>query len=303
MACRRAKVVYQVKSTEHKSGHRFLQYQGLQGKSASLRSRGSWVRIPPGPLDFLGLDAEPIAAGSIVNNLLTMPSWSSGPVYDGARGQIHSNSLSSTQSPFQLPIAMPTMTFEIPNAKLLTEEERQIEIRKQDALFRILSGPLPLQQQQPTTAIFQIYNGPIPTQQQPSQPFSASINPPPEIDWPKFKEWLAKKYSRGHSHDLYNTALKYYECAFYAAKAAQLTSLSIDKRRHVMQSLAALSKFLGRYQEWQKIRADSGLQWKKPTAVSIVRSLLSNQSIEAYERPNIRLFLISHYQSYFSCRS
>ena len=55
--------------------------------------------------------------------------------------------------------------------------------------------------------------------------------------------------------------MTYHEAATGAAKAVQLKALSEDKRRLIMEGLAASAKFSGTYEAWQSVRRQAGLKW------------------------------------------
>ena len=100
----------------------------------------------------------------------------------------------------------------------------------------------------------------------------------PPIDWALFKTWLDAQYSHSHAGTVYNFATQYYEAAFDASKAAQLKTMTTDKRRYVMNSLSAISKFTGNYNVWQDVRKQAGLKWQSTDKMRIVRALLSQES-------------------------
>jgi integrase len=80
---------------------------------------------------------------------------------------------------------------------------------------------------------------------------------------------------------LYNTAHKYHQAVVDKGQAAQLRVLTPDMRRHAMQSLAALSKFLDVYEDWQIVRRQAGLKWQGRGAVSFVHALLNQEAANA----------------------
>ena len=56
-----------------------------------------------------------------------------------------------------------------------------------------------------------------------------------------------------------------------------------------MQSLAALSKFLGVYEDWQAVRKQAGLKWQGRGAVSFVHALLNQEAASAI--PSLKAIL------------
>ncbi len=144
-----------------------------------------------------------LISNDIIDILLTTNSANLGLMYVGACGRDDPLSVSvqnSINTNFvhkklaDLP-ALPTVSFEIPKPVLMTPEQIETQLRLTESWGRVVRGfadpAIPSRQQRPSTF----------------------VAPPSEIDWTSFKSWLAKKYSRGHSHDIYNTALKYHECA------------------------------------------------------------------------------------------
>jgi hypothetical protein len=106
---------------------------------------------------------------------------------------------------------------------------------------------------------------------------------PEAVDWEKFREWLQSQYSRQHTSDLLNNSMKFKDAIFDAKSAAQLKALTPSKRRHAMQSLSALPKFLGAYDSWKEMQRQADLKWAKTDAVSIVKAILSQSSEDAFQ--------------------
>jgi|SRR5450759_4800629 hypothetical protein len=86
----------------------------------------------------------------------------------------------------------------------------------------------------------------------------ASSGELPTIDWTKFRQWVDGQYTRHHADSLYRNAKRHSGALLDTSSAAQLRTLTPDSRRHAMQSLAALSKFMGVYENWQLVRRQSG---------------------------------------------
>ncbi|MHB2035191.1 MAG: hypothetical protein ACYCPW_00405 [Nitrososphaerales archaeon] len=76
--------------------------------------------------------------------------------------------------------------------------------------------------------------------------------------------------------------MKYEKAVGDPKEAAKLKTLTRDMRRYVMQSLAALSKYSGKYETWQSVRRQAGLKWDSKPSVSIIRSLLSGEADQSY---------------------
>jgi integrase len=93
-----------------------------------------------------------------------------------------------------------------------------------------------------------------------------------------FIKWLAAQYSGKHAYAVLSYAQKYHEAIWQPAKAASLLALKADTRRYVMESLAALSKFTGTYEQWQAIKKQTGLKWQSSNkSVNLVKALLNDE--------------------------
>jgi hypothetical protein len=103
------------------------------------------------------------------------------------------------------------------------------------------------------------------------------------IDWPKFEEWLNSQYSPKHAKQLYSRAAIHHEAASDPMKAAQLKVLSRDKRRLIMEGLAAYSKFTGTYETWQGVRKQAGLKWEQSDPLNVVTALLDGEATGAID--------------------
>lgn len=106
------------------------------------------------------------------------------------------------------------------------------------------------------------------------RPSAAVQTPPgnsPVIDWARFQSWLTPQYSKKHAGDLYRYAAKYWTGLFQPAEAVQVQALPPDLRRHVIESLAALSKFLGCHAQWRGVRQQADLRWTKASGLQVVR--------------------------------
>ena len=99
-----------------------------------------------------------------------------------------------------------------------------------------------------------------------------------EIDWQGFRQWLEAKHPHSNANTIFNVARRYQDSLLDASKASLIQSLTFDKRRHVMSSLANLAKFAGLYEAWKQTMKQAGLKWEKAPAASIVRSILSQEA-------------------------
>ena len=76
-----------------------------------------------------------------------------------------------------------------------------------------------------------------------------------------------------------NYAKRYYRCLLNG-DLSELTFFGDDKRVHIMKSLAALSKFLGLYDEWKMLVRKYGLKWNSRSSLEAFVSIL-NFNIES----------------------
>ena len=94
------------------------------------------------------------------------------------------------------------------------------------------------------------------------------------MNWPSFKDYLSKNHSKKHIKDVMNYAMKYGNCLF-ANDFSELLSFSASKRRHVLASLANLSKFLGMYEVFQNLKKKHGLKWESTKVEDLIISRMN----------------------------
>ena len=99
-----------------------------------------------------------------------------------------------------------------------------------------------------------------------------------DVDWEGFLDWLKAQYSHSHTLIIYKWGKEHYEASIDPSRAAQLRTMSEDKRRIVMESLSAISKFTGNYETWQTVRKQAGLKWASRNPIRFIQSLLSQES-------------------------
>jgi intergrase/recombinase len=69
---------------------------------------------------------------------------------------------------------------------------------------------------------------------------------------------------------------KKYSSIFLDGNASSLLKLSTEKRIHVMKSLSSLSKYLGIYDNWQKIKSRYQLTWNNQSHLDIFKNIVAN---------------------------
>ena len=80
------------------------------------------------------------------------------------------------------------------------------------------------------------------------------------IDWDNFQKYLQENFNRLTAKAQFSYSKKYNQM-IANGDASRLVVLYFDKRMHVMNALATLSKFLGSYDEWKKIVEKNQLSW------------------------------------------
>jgi hypothetical protein len=80
------------------------------------------------------------------------------------------------------------------------------------------------------------------------------------IDWQSFAKSLSVENSPKIVRDRINYAKRFGNCLL-SKNLSDLRLLSDDTRLHAMKALASLSKFLGVYEDWQKLVRNHGLKW------------------------------------------
>ena len=96
---------------------------------------------------------------------------------------------------------------------------------------------------------------------------------PDEIDfWVNFHDYLLQNHSRHTAKVRLSYCRKYYP-VLEEANAQMLLTLSSGKRIHAMKSLAALSKYIGRYNEWKDIRERYQLRWSEDDSFQVFKNM------------------------------
>ena len=74
-----------------------------------------------------------------------------------------------------------------------------------------------------------------------------------EIDWPKFKAYLLLNNNKIITRINFNYAKRYHK-VLLDNNASVLLTLSHAKCAHIMRAISALSKYLGKFEDWQATR-------------------------------------------------
>ena len=95
--------------------------------------------------------------------------------------------------------------------------------------------------------------------------------------WNNFEEYLVKSY-RKNSVRCRLLYAKKYSTILIDSNAQVLLTLSNDKRKQVMKSLAILSKFLGCYDRWKEIKERYQLKWTSDDSFKVFRNITNQES-------------------------
>ncbi|MEM3629385.1 MAG: integrase [Candidatus Bathyarchaeia archaeon] len=103
------------------------------------------------------------------------------------------------------------------------------------------------------------------------------------VNWQAFREWLYKEFRPKTAYGRFQYARQYYQCLL-EKDFKPLLELSQDKRAHVMNSLSALSKFLGMHEEFLRLVKNYGLKWQvKSDDIVIARFTKSVDANEVFD--------------------
>jgi hypothetical protein len=89
------------------------------------------------------------------------------------------------------------------------------------------------------------------------------------IDWDAFFDWLKANHREDVSKNMLSYA-KRYGSFIFNGNFKQLCSLPQTIRPNVIKSLSALSKFLGRHEEFKRLMKAYGLSWRGKSADELV---------------------------------
>ena len=95
------------------------------------------------------------------------------------------------------------------------------------------------------------------------------------VDWIAFQKSLdAKNYRGFYGTELFNYAMKYSECLF-KGDLSSIKQLSGPKTVKVLKGLSSLAKFIGCYENFQKLVRNYGLTWVSRSADDLIIDRLS----------------------------
>jgi intergrase/recombinase len=83
---------------------------------------------------------------------------------------------------------------------------------------------------------------------------------PTEIDWEVYDDYLLKAYRPRTARERFSYGKNYADCLL-TGNYSNLKVLSDDKRGHVLKALSALSKYLGKYEDFKLSIKQYGLKW------------------------------------------
>jgi hypothetical protein len=89
----------------------------------------------------------------------------------------------------------------------------------------------------------------------------------------EFKKYLKSQNTNVKTViEVFRNAIKYH--ILYEGNASELTTYSVGKRKHIMKSSAAFSKFSGCYNTWQSIRKQYQLKWTSADSLTGFHNML-----------------------------
>jgi len=106
-------------------------------------------------------------------------------------------------------------------------------------------------------------------------------NIPISIDWDGFRTYLLNKYRQRHwALELFRNARRYQHLM---GNLSLLDSFSKTKKLHVLQSLIALSKYCGFYEELKARIKAFGIKWHKPNSLMAFLRILDNSNSDVLQ--------------------
>ncbi|MCD6529823.1 hypothetical protein J7L06_06010 [Candidatus Bathyarchaeota archaeon] len=127
----------------------------------------------------------------------------------------------------------------------------------------------------------------------PSRTSSGFLISPATLDWDGFREWLKAKYSKKYAWTVHRYAKRYFY--MFQGNLGEVETFGRAKRRIVLSSLIALSKYLGVYEAFKRRMKNYGLKWESQSSFeSFMRILRESKSdvlgwvkrcLEAFDKP------------------
>jgi len=119
------------------------------------------------------------------------------------------------------------------------------------------------------------------------------------VDWEDFEDWLLKDHKLRVAKDMVSYAKRYH----YLLKRdfGEIKKFTDGKRRHILKSLSALSKYLGIYEDFRKLIRNYGISWNGKSSADLMIDRLTKvcNSDEVFnwikkvkqEIPDLRTFM------------
>jgi intergrase/recombinase len=103
---------------------------------------------------------------------------------------------------------------------------------------------------------------------------------PSEVEWQQFREYLVNKHRRTWACELYRLAVQYHDLD---TNLSMLDSFSRSKKAKVLQSLIALAKFMGYYEDFRASLKSHGVKWQKPSSLEAFMRIRNNSNSNVLE--------------------
>ena len=103
------------------------------------------------------------------------------------------------------------------------------------------------------------------------------------MNWEKFRAFLFNAYSEKYARGIYAYALKYHQLLF-TDNLSELKTFSPNKRLNILKALAALAKFAGIYEYFQRLVKNYGLSWSAASPADLILKRMARTDIAGWVR-------------------
>ena len=96
------------------------------------------------------------------------------------------------------------------------------------------------------------------------------------LDWGDFRQWLHGSYRSSTAKLYFNYSRRFWRLLF-DKPLSELHTLTANKRRLVLLSLTALSRFLGLYDVWRARLKAEGLRWSADNSLNVFKRIYQRE--------------------------